>query len=154
MIVHKPHWEVRAANGGDLSFIYSTWMNSYWSDSEGYHGIKGEIFFKDYPLIIDEILSKAKIAIACLPDAPAVILGYLVAEPPIAHYSFVKSNFRQFGIFKSLVNHLEIKDTFTHRTGMLSRILKYHKNYNYNPYLLMKRGDTNEQSHSEDRSVL
>jgi len=136
-----PQWSIRAATGLDLNFIYATWVKSFWSDSECHKGISAESYFKTYPKVIDHLLSISKIAIACDNSAPEVFYGYMVAEPPIIHYCFVKEGFRRFGIMRSLMQRLECGKIFTHRTGELKQILRNHPEYSFNPYLLYTKGD-------------
>lgn len=132
-------WNIRSARGSDLNFIYSTWMNSFWSDSQKPYRT-AESFQKFYPQIIDYLLSVSNIAIACKKDEEDVIYGYAIAQRPVAHYVFVKEDFRNMGIASSLLERLEAGDVYTHSTGTLRRILRHQPdNRIYNPYLLLRR---------------
>lgn len=136
-------WNIRPANGDDLNFIYSTWLNSLWADCESARGPQGPTFFSQYPRIIDHLLGSpsTQTVIACHFEDPNVIFGYLVASPPVAHYTFVKSNFRRYGIAKALIDHLKSGSEYTHRTGLLQVILRNKPTHSFNPYLLYTKGD-------------
>ncbi len=141
-------WNIRPANGDDLNFIYATWLQSFWADNESSRGSAGPTFFNEYPKVVDHILAQSKTVVACKFDDPLVIYGYLVASPPIAHYTFVKSNFRRYGIAKALLEHLKCGETYTHRTGILQNILSTHPGRTYNPYLLYTQGEKHVESPS------
>ena len=137
-------FNIRPANGDDLNFIYSTWVNSIWSDCEKFRGIHAPLFFKEYPKVIDQILAnpKTKTAIACKYDEPFVIFGYAIAEPPVAHYVFTKKNFWKMGVATALMEYLKAGEIYTHRTGMLQHILSKKTGHTFNPYLLYKQGES------------
>ena len=79
---------------------------------------------------------------ACLPNDVSVVLGYLVSEPQIIHYVFVKESFRRFGIARMLFDHehddLGLTEC-THKTFISDEIIRNH-GLVYNPFLLFKRG--------------
>lgn len=138
-------WSIREAFPNELSFIYSTWLNSYRYDSFIGKACRNTVFFSEYPTVLDEILDKAKVLVASFPDSPNVILSYLVYEPNILHYLFTKEVYRKNGIAMSLVvsafgDLLKHGIYFSHRTFTAEPILQKYESYlNFNPFKLYKQ---------------
>lgn len=140
----EKNWNIRLGLPSDLEFIYATWLNSYWADSQKYQQITGPTFFTEYPKVLDRILDspETQVSVACSSSDENIIYGYLVSSPPVAHYLFVKSNFRRWGIARSLLEDAEAGKIYTHRTGELANFLHRRINeHTYNPYLLFNRGE-------------
>ena len=138
-------WKFRPPEATDLPFIYSTWANSMRYASLLGKSCRNTIFFKEYAKVIDHILSLAdtEILIACFPEQPEVIFGYLVYQDNILHYLFIKEAFTRQGIAKSLVQEASRPfDTYSHKTFVLKHILDRHPELNYNPFVLYKQGVT------------
>lgn len=135
-------WGIRKASGSDLSFIYSTWLNSYKGDSLLGKTVSRSIFFKEYAKVIDGILQRdaVDIQVACKKDEPNVVFGYLVGEPLILHYAFVKKRFCGLGILKSLSLNF-VLHSYTHKTKTIEPILKKQPNLFYNPFLIYEKGE-------------
>jgi hypothetical protein len=93
--------------------------------------------------VIDYILlqNDCVIRIAALPDNVDVILGYLVYQPGILHYVFVKEGFRKLGIAKDLVIQSDLKDDCkcTHKTEWVYKILRKYPDITYDPFILFKK---------------
>lgn len=141
----EQEWSIRRASGNDLNFIYDTWLNSYKHDSLFGKIFRTGFFFDEYRYVIDSILANptTTILIACLPQSPEVILGYLVCNKTHLDYCFVKDAFRNLGIAKSLVNNAYKTTTtphvITHKTSTLGRVLPIGKyDLEYNPFILFK----------------
>lgn len=137
----KKLWDYRQALASDLPFIYKTWLNSYCGDSAIGKSVRKSVFHRDYAKVIDRILTDSGVLIACQPDDPKVIYGYLVFEPRLLHYCFVKEAFRFSGIAKSLVVKavgVQNLHVYTHHTGHLKPILEKYPFLTYNPFVLYK----------------
>ncbi len=137
---------IRSANGSDLNFIYATWLRSYRNDSEIGISVRKSVYFDSYQLIIDNILAKSttRVIVACKPDEPEVIFGYLVAEPTldVLHYAFTKEAFFKLGVAKSLYKTLFLNSSpssvsISHMTHQANDLCKQ---FNYNPFLLYSQG--------------
>lgn len=87
---------VRSAGGGDLGFIYSSWLNclrhlSPWS------GLDKNYFFAAQHALIAQLLARPDCVVlaACSPRNPDQIYGYVVAEPlvpePLLHWLYTKA---------------------------------------------------------------
>lgn len=153
-------WAIRPAIGSDLNFIYSTWLNSYRSDSKIGNSTRKSIYFSHYYGVLDAILrnQRTKVLVSCKLDEPNVIFGFFVFEnsiddinPATIHYSFVKEGFRRHGILKSLFEKAfdgaGAAFFYTHQTREIEKILKENPKFLYNPFLLFSRED--DQNHEE-----
>lgn len=128
--------EVRGVDPGDKSFIMATWLKGLRYGCEIFKEIPSDIYFKNYHRILESILTnpETEIRVACLKDDRDVILGYSVSKDNALHFIFVKSEWRQIGIAKSLVSPKI--DTVTHLTKVGSSILKKHPKIVFNPFAL------------------
>jgi GNAT superfamily N-acetyltransferase len=143
---NSEEWTFRLPTGADVPFIYSTWANSMRYSSVLGKSCRNTIFFKEYTKVIDRILSQpdTETLIACFPEQPTVIFGYIVFQGPIIHYVFVKEAFQKQGIAKSLVAVAgKAFDTYTHKTFILKHILERFPELTYNPFHLYKTGVEN-----------
>ena len=142
---------IRNAKGLDLNFIYATLINSFCVDRVGGKTCPDRIFQSEYRQVLDHILSNPLTVtrIACKPDEPEVIYGYLIGEPPnTLHYTFIKEDFRRLGIaaalFDNLFGHLSpicnTHETKTSRRLYMARN-KQEPALIHNPYLLYKKGE-------------
>ncbi len=86
----------------DQAFIYASWRNAaYYGSDERDDDAKG--FFKRQTVFIRDVLKKATVLIACVEDAPEVLLGYAVFTGNHLHWVYVKLEFRARGIGAALV---------------------------------------------------
>lgn len=146
MTENAPGWTLRNARPDDIPFIYSTWLKSYRTGSGLGLASGKHAYFITYNLIIDYILEKpdAHVWVAVKPDEPNVIYGYLVCEPTILHYVYVKDGFRKLGIAASLYKTAFYERPYiTHATAMSRELLKTHAGFKFNSSLLFKpdKGD-------------
>lgn len=129
--------QIRDITEDDLNFIYATWLRGlYYGGSSFYRDIKKDVFFKKYESVIKGLLAKSTITckIACLKEAPDVILGYAVYESQMAlHYVFTKEAWRRQGIAKTLVPG-DLK-SITHLTELGDSIRKS-KGLEFDPWLI------------------
>lgn len=134
-------WKIRSATSEDISFIYATWLPSYFVDTSYYKTVRNRIYYTNYREVIDNILLNARIDVACKEDEPNVIFGYMVSEPEIAHYIFIKEPFRGFKIARALYSNRFGKDDLviiTHQTKHLRPLIEHKENIVFNPFKLYK----------------
>lgn len=128
---------VRRANDTDLSLIVSTWLHGLYHSNTWFNEIEKDVFWENYRKVIEAILAYSDVNVACLPDEPDVILGYVVYTGPILHWIFVKKAFRKLGIGKTLLP--DNINTITHLTDV-GRALK-RPEWQYNPFKIgMEKG--------------
>lgn len=51
-------------------------------------------YWDEHGRVIEQLLARSKVVVACNPEKPEQILGYVVAEQGVLHWLFVKSPFR------------------------------------------------------------
>jgi hypothetical protein len=132
-------FDIRPARPLDIPFIYETWLKSYKHDSAFGKSVRSSVFFPAYGEVIDNILLSSTTIIACHPEEPDIILGYLVYSPTILHYVFVKEAFRGLGIARTLYETAQVPTTLSHRTGSVQDILARHSELVYNPFVLFNK---------------
>lgn len=107
----------------DESFLYKTWLdglkygntqnkldkdvnqeNEHWF-KYSFEELEYSHFCAKYRKIIKHIISKpnTKVRIACLIDDPDTIIGYIITEPQILHWVYVRNDWRNIGIARDLI---------------------------------------------------
>lgn len=130
--------QLRSGRSEDWPFIFATWLRCYRYSSAFAQHIQEPIFFRYHHAAIQRILERgAEVRIAHLADDPSVILGYLVTEPGVVHFAYVKKAFRRHGIASDLFHDLDVNShVFTHWTRDWNHMLKRWPEATYNPYLI------------------
>ncbi len=155
-MITPSQWIIRPALPSDIAFIYATWLRSYRKDSLIGANCGTDIYFQSYARIMDGLLAspKVEVLIAALKEDEDIIIGYLVAEPGVLHYVFVKDAFRKLGVARSLYE-ASFPDTnfttHTHWTRTASPIIQTLK-LDYNPFLLFKQGEDTYGPSETDKS--
>jgi hypothetical protein len=138
----KKDWKIRAAQAQDLSFIYQSWLFSYSRNSEIGRSVRNSVFNAQYHHVVDKILKDAATIVACKLNDDLIIYGYLVFEPKVVHYCFVKEAFRFTGIakdlYKTAIGKYEAGVQFTHLTKEAKAIVEKYRLLTYNPFILFK----------------
>jgi len=127
----------RDATQKDIPFITSTWLNACWN-SKKYKDMKKTTFMEGHHKAIQKRMSDFSCVVACNPDDPYVIYGYIVYNrPETLHFSYVKGSFRGLSICKQLIKEAFGKDlramNITHMTEYSNEVGKKYE-LNYNPY--------------------
>lgn len=133
-------WTIRQAEPSDIDFIYATFLKSFHYDSWT-KSIAKSIYFDNYKRVVDHILSNSEIKVACKKEDENVIFGYFIfdSNEGVAHYMFIKEQFRRFGIAKSLFEnafHADANVDCTHKTRMSLPIYRTKTNLVFNPFHL------------------
>jgi hypothetical protein len=110
-------FKYREADAKDIPFIYSTWLDSYRYDSDIGKSCRNIIFFNNYRFIIDELLENSKTLVACIPDDPEVIFGFMTVEGKYLHYAYTKHSFQRLGIANDLYKLHDSPTYYTHKTN-------------------------------------
>ena len=146
-------FRIRLADSSDLNFIYDTFLNSLHYDTELGKSCRNDIFYPEYQKIIDRILLRSTIKVACHQEEPSVIFGYLIFEPDILHYCFIKQSFRRLGIATALFND-SFTNGFVYATHLTRSGVPTLKKFNliFNPFILYKEreDETKSESHAYD----
>ncbi len=126
----------------DKAFVYSTWLRNYKHSSYFAKRIRPVVFFAGHHALLDHLFNKPEImcAIACSPEDPGQIFGYLAYQlrpKPILHFIFVKDDFRKMGVARTLIKSTGIdvaSATFTHWTYPVDDIIRRFPEMIYSPY--------------------
>lgn len=132
-------FKTRPSKVSDIGFIYSTWLKSYKYDSPLTKYTKQDLFYKQHQKILDKLLSSPNvtIVIACHDQDEDLNFGYIVYEPSIIHYIYVKGPFRGYGIAKKLLSDVQGSFQASHLTYSLLDLWTAKKiQCDYNPYIL------------------
>lgn len=130
--------KIRPATASDLPFIYSAWLKSFrrhpWVSPA-----PNAVYYKYHHDIIDRLLQRGLISVACSDEDEDQILGFVVYENRanlvILHYYYVKQPYRRMGIAGQLLRSLPSIDFYTHQTGPKHPILEEVEAV-YNPYFM------------------
>ncbi len=143
----KSEITIRPANLEDVPFIFSSWLKSY-RDAPAVRGVPNSIYYARQHDLITAVFARknVRVYIACAPDEPSQIFGYLVGEAldsgPVLHFLYVKHPMRNFGVGKYLESHLLSvvpgQLTYTQAGKNHERLLK-NREYIYNPYLIWSK---------------
>ena len=134
--------KIRPMREGDVNFILSTWLRSYYEElrRNGNKGVaypKDDVFFHGHQALIKVRLGDAQEsgqALVCVaPDDENQIIGWMISLGECLHYIYVKQVFRQMGVAKALLNApgpVPVKN-YSHHT----KYSKYlNKGLTYDPY--------------------
>lgn len=114
---------IRPAEATDRAFLIATWLNNYRRESYFAARICDAVFFSRHHEIVDELLRRSTVSVACDPQDKDCILGYMVWEPDALHWIYVKKSFRKLGIARELFRHSKLPEDLdgvqvTHATKM------------------------------------
>ena len=91
----------------DYGYILATWSRGY-HKVHPFNFIPNQIYVPQQTKVINNVLERCNTLVACIDDSPDDIVGYLITQPfgedLIVHWSNVKSNYRRFGVMKTLLN--------------------------------------------------
>lgn len=125
---------VRDYEPSDEAFIISTWLKGLRYGNDWFKQIDHIAYFKNYHAVIERILaSKASVKVACLADAPDVVLGYAVYLDDRLDWVFVKRVWRNIGVSKRLVPDNIKYVTHLTRSG---KNIADKRGYVFNPFLV------------------
>lgn len=113
--------DIRERKESDNDFLYATWIKSF-ADSAFARPIPKPIYNLSQRSRIEKILDKPETycLVASDKESPELIYGWLVGEAPnIVHYIYVKRDYRQQGICKKLLEHLDTSEPilYTHKVS-------------------------------------
>lgn len=140
--------EIRWATSRDLPFITSSWLKSF---RDGYfaRNIPNNVFYHNHHKVLENLLPRCAVLVACNSDDPDQVLGWAAAEimdgALVLHYIYVKQAFRGWKVARRLWEVLKTDakvnaTVVTHLTKVGKRILKAKSTDDYpivyNPYIL------------------
>ena len=124
---------IRPPTETDIPFIFSTWLKGLYHGNLYYKKIKQDVFYAKYHKVLESILPRYTVRVACMEDEPDVILGYVVYLGDVLHWAFVKKAWRKLGIANKLLADVTINKV-SHLTKVGESIAK-RKNLEFDPFL-------------------
>ena len=139
-------------DGRETGFVLDSWSravarDSIWRIEVGRRGVARtpvppslSLYYHD--IILKKILTNCTLLVACDPDDPDVIWGYVAftEENPVLHFVYVKGAFRRLGIGTRLLSEagliLDEPVVVSHRTESLFKAWPEVK-WRWNPYRMM-----------------
>lgn len=113
-LTHSPKILLREANEQDVGFIFNSWLKSF-RGAPYNKTIVNSVFFTEHHKVIERILKTSSVIIACNPEDPSQMYGWICAETIdnvfCMHFLYVKHSFRNLGLARILFN------AFTHESG-------------------------------------
>lgn len=112
----------------------ATFLRGLYYGDTWFSSIPKDVFMDNYKLVIQSLLAKSQVKVACLNEDPDVILGYSVLSPDFqgVHWVFVKAAWRRQGVARSLVpSH---PTHVTHLTKLGSQLLNKLNGAIFNPF--------------------
>lgn len=118
----------------DKNLILATFLRGLYYGDSWFSQIPKDTFMDNYKHIIEAMLGKCNIKIACLPDDPSVILGYSILSPDYQAivWVYVKQAWRNKGIAKSLLPKHPI--AVTHLTRLGKTLMHKIPTAHFNPF--------------------
>ena len=134
---------LRPANAEDVGFIFNAWLKSF-RNSEHAKDLSNEIYFSEHHKVIEELLKRYDVIIACNNEDPSQIYGFICAGSTdgvfTLHYVYVKHTFRRMGIGQALLNSFQHDSNYaaiyTHH-GRPAKHLAKKYNLIYHPYVAL-----------------
>lgn len=137
------NFDIRRATGEDAAFVFAFWLQDYFERSKFAKGISKTLFMRFHHLVLERVIARGVVYIACDPEAPSVAYGFACGEvaaglPSTLHYVYVKRRFRRLGVGNALAQQLGVLAdrafTFTHLTDDGIALRKKYLLGEYNPY--------------------
>lgn len=134
---------LRPANAEDVGFIFNAWLKSF-RNAAMVRNVANEIYYAEHHKLIEDLLKKYEVVIACNQDDASQIYGFICAGLTdnvfTVNYVYVKHTFRRMGIAKALLNSFEHNSEFigiyTHQTRNAKELAdKY--NFIHHPYIAL-----------------
>lgn len=99
-------WTLRLSEPGDLVAIRSWWSDSYHDGDAQLRELPFRAYRDRMHARIGRILARASTEchVACLPDDPQHVIGFLVGERTTLHYVYVRDARRGYGVARALTN--------------------------------------------------
>ena len=103
----EPTFALRLGNAGDVPLICSSWLKSY-RKAPAVAKLRGPVYFDSQRSVVERILGRASVAVACSQSDFADVYGYVVYESlaagTVLHWLYVKQPFRGLGIARVLLS--------------------------------------------------
>jgi hypothetical protein len=135
-------YNIRDYTPKDKNFVIATFLRGLYYGDSWFSQIPKAIFMANYKLVIEALIAKTTIKVACLKEDPDVILGYSILSNDFQtiHWVYVKSSkladgttWRQKGIGRALIP--QYPTSVSHLTKLGKDLLPKLKNTVFNPFI-------------------
>ncbi len=115
--------KIRRGSDDDVPFIFSTWLKGLYYGNTWWRQIPSDIYYPNYHPVVERLLERSQVIVACLASNEDVIIGYAVVseDGQTLHWTHVKEAWRQFGLCKRMLSPLSINQV-SHITNIGKRI--------------------------------
>lgn len=129
-------YEIRAAREGDLNFVRATFLRGLYHGDSWFSLIPYKVYMTAYHPIVEAIIARNFVWIACLKDDPDTIIGYSIVsrDASTITWVYVKAKWRKLGIARSLLP--QYPTAVTHLTALGKTLLTKFENCIFNPFAL------------------
>jgi hypothetical protein len=93
-------------NHGEQNFIINAWLKVY-ANSKTYGKVRSHIFFKEMPLIIENIIKSSNILMARSVDDNSQLFGCCIYDDQTLHFAYVKGIYRGLGLFTEMAKSID-----------------------------------------------
>jgi hypothetical protein len=102
---------IRPPDISDTGLIFNSWLKSYRNSDFAKHQCNA-VYFGSYKLIVEKIISRSMIYVACDPKDYTHVYGYIVFEELpknnlLLHYVYVKHTYRKMQVASKLLEHIK-----------------------------------------------
>lgn len=129
-------YEIRDYKPEDKAFIMATWLRGLYYGDSWFSQIPKGIFMDNYKQILELLLARSLVKVACDKQDPDVILGYSVLSKDFStiHWVFVKSVMRKQGVGRSLLP--QYPTYISHLTSLGKSLMTKFTDCVFNPFAL------------------
>lgn len=108
-----PDYVLRALEIGDRGFVFNAWIKAAFEVEPTCYQVRAR-YEAAQRAHIDACLESATAMVACHPDDPTQLFGFVclanVAGMPVVHWIYVRNHFRKMGLARSILRRL-VPDT-------------------------------------------
>lgn len=130
---------IRPGDSGDTNYVRSSWLRSH-ADSALARCLGRSAYMTGHHDVIDALLERATLRVACSVTHRATIVGWACVEPAdVVHYVFVREEFRRYGVARRLLADVTgERVTYSHRTDVCKQ-LPIPEGWHYDFYRALKK---------------
>lgn len=126
---------LRAGQPGDLPFVASTWLRHFRRRSVMAQSVAEVTYTTEQRALIQTILARAVVTVACDSSDPSLIMGYVVSSDRAIHWLQVKAVFQGHGLGRLLIGTVATPLYWSHDVqGAADLSVKFGMRLTYNPY--------------------
>lgn len=135
----------RSMTDGDVPFLVSTWIQSAFRNGLAAH-VSNEIYYRRQRALVLRLLATDSVLVACDPEAPDVVFGWVCYRPGVLHHVVTKAAFKGLGIGRQLLERAGFGSgdiVCSHWTNAMRR---FRRTCIFDPYTLLEVTDATNQA--------